>query len=163
MKNECRKLIFLLFSSSRVDLFVKKQNCRSLSLIRNVPSGEERGETDGFRRLSIKWSLIEVRSLQHVRESPTCFYYDLFALDQYNLNDVILRTVTRFWYFAIFGKDAFLLVSIFLARLRRKSEGKTTWRQLLFVVVIIIIKKKEYSKWNNLKYIWFTLRCVDLD
>ena len=34
MKNECRKLIFLLFSSSRVDLFVKKQNCRNLSLIR---------------------------------------------------------------------------------------------------------------------------------
>ena len=33
MKNKCRKLIFLLFSSSRVDLFVKKQNCRNLSLI----------------------------------------------------------------------------------------------------------------------------------
>ena len=29
MKNKCRKLIFLLFSSSRVDLFVKKQNCRN--------------------------------------------------------------------------------------------------------------------------------------
>ena len=35
MKNKCRKLIFLLFSSSRVDLFVKKQNCRNLSLIEN--------------------------------------------------------------------------------------------------------------------------------
>ena len=33
MKNKCRKLIFLLFSSSRVDLFVKKQNWRNLSLI----------------------------------------------------------------------------------------------------------------------------------
>ena len=33
MKNKCRKLIFLLFSSSRVDLFVKKQNCQNLSLI----------------------------------------------------------------------------------------------------------------------------------
>ena len=33
MKNKCRKLIFLLFSSSRVDRFVKKQNCRNLSLI----------------------------------------------------------------------------------------------------------------------------------
>ena len=31
--HKCRKLIFLLFSSSRVDLFVKKQNCRNLSLI----------------------------------------------------------------------------------------------------------------------------------
>ena len=33
MKNKCRKLIFLLFSSSRVNLFVQKQNCRNLSLI----------------------------------------------------------------------------------------------------------------------------------
>ena len=33
MKNKCRKLIFLLFSSSRVDLFVKKYNCQNLSLI----------------------------------------------------------------------------------------------------------------------------------
>ena len=33
MKNKCRKFIFLLFSSSRVDLFVKKQNCRNHSLI----------------------------------------------------------------------------------------------------------------------------------
>ena len=33
MKNKWRKLIFLLFSGSRVDLFVKKQNCRNLSLI----------------------------------------------------------------------------------------------------------------------------------
>ena len=31
--HKCRKLIFLLFSSSRVDLFVKNQNCRNLSLI----------------------------------------------------------------------------------------------------------------------------------
>ena len=37
MKNKCRKLIFLLFSSSRVDLFVKKQNCRNLSLILKLP------------------------------------------------------------------------------------------------------------------------------
>ena len=37
MKNKCRKLIFLLFSSSRVDLFVKKQNCRNLSLIWVLP------------------------------------------------------------------------------------------------------------------------------
>ena len=43
---------------------------------------------------------------------------------QYNLYDVILRTVTRSWYFAIIGRDAFLLVSIFLARLRRKSDEK---------------------------------------
>ena len=33
MKNKCRKSIFLLFSSSRVNLFVQKQNCRNLSLI----------------------------------------------------------------------------------------------------------------------------------
>ena len=33
MKNKCRKLICLLFSSSRVNLFVKNQNCRNLSLI----------------------------------------------------------------------------------------------------------------------------------
>ena len=33
MKNKFRNIIFLLFSSSRVDLFVKKQNCRNLSLI----------------------------------------------------------------------------------------------------------------------------------
>ena len=33
MNNKCRKLVFLLFSSSRVDLCVKKQNFRNLSLI----------------------------------------------------------------------------------------------------------------------------------
>ena len=33
MKNKCRQLIFLLFSSRRVDLFLEKQNCRNLSLI----------------------------------------------------------------------------------------------------------------------------------
>ena len=36
MKNKCRKLIFVLFSSNRVDLFVKKQNCRNLSLIADL-------------------------------------------------------------------------------------------------------------------------------
>ena len=43
---------------------------------------------------------------------------------KYNLYDVILRTVTRSWNFAIIGRDAFLLVSIFLAWLRRKSDEK---------------------------------------
>ena len=41
MKNKCRKLIFLLFSSSGVDLFVKKQNCRNLSLIRGGGGGDK--------------------------------------------------------------------------------------------------------------------------
>ena len=43
---------------------------------------------------------------------------------KYNLYDVILRTVTRSWNFAIIRRDAFLLVSIFLAWLRRKSDEK---------------------------------------
>lgn len=43
---------------------------------------------------------------------------------KYNLYDVILRSVTRSWNFAIIRRDAFLLVSIFLAWLRRKSDEK---------------------------------------
>ena len=39
MNNKCRKLIFLLFSSSGVDHFVKKQNCRNLSLIPPLING----------------------------------------------------------------------------------------------------------------------------
>ena len=53
MKNKCRKLIFLLFSSSRVDLFVKKQNCRNLSLIIAHVSGfksEWNENFDGFHK-----------------------------------------------------------------------------------------------------------------
>ena len=44
MSNKCRKLIFLLFSSSRVDLFVKKQNCQNLSLIHKVVWIAQSGE-----------------------------------------------------------------------------------------------------------------------
>ena len=32
-ENECRNLVFLLVLTSRVELFVKKNNCRNLSLI----------------------------------------------------------------------------------------------------------------------------------
>ena len=34
-ENECRNLVFLLVLTSRVELFVKKYNCRNLSLIIN--------------------------------------------------------------------------------------------------------------------------------
>ena len=35
-ENECRNLVFLLVLTSRIELFVKKYNCRNLSLIRTA-------------------------------------------------------------------------------------------------------------------------------
>ena len=35
-ENECRNLVFLLVLTSRVELFVKKCNCRNLSLIQDA-------------------------------------------------------------------------------------------------------------------------------
>ena len=56
MKNEGRKFIFLLFSSSRVDLFVKKRNCRNLSLIQLLFAQEfssDSGQSKCLRLLKV--------------------------------------------------------------------------------------------------------------
>lgn len=65
-------------------------------------------------------------------------------IDPLLIISTILRTVTRSWYFAVIGREALLLVSLFLARLRRKSDEKNN----LEVVVICggYDLKKAYSK-----------------
>ena len=61
-ENECRNLVFLLVLTNRVELFVKKYNCRNLSLIQDAKRLV--GETDRKPSVYMWWASLVSRASQ---------------------------------------------------------------------------------------------------